>query len=89
MGGGEEGGAVGGGAADLFTEFDEVIGDGNLGADVAELGEGAKEEVFPGRGISRRLGGTGRIRGRGSTVSRRSRGRFRQFRALLRPCQRR
>jgi hypothetical protein len=44
--GGGEGGAVGGGAADLFGEFDEVVGYGDLAADVAELGEGAEEEGF-------------------------------------------
>jgi hypothetical protein len=46
LGGGEEGGGVGGGAADLFAELDEVVGDGDLGADVAELGESAEEKVF-------------------------------------------
>jgi hypothetical protein len=65
LGGGEEGGAVGGGAADLFADFDEVVGDGDLGADVAELGEGAEEEVFTGGRVSRGFGGTGRARGRG------------------------
>jgi hypothetical protein len=43
LGGGEEGGGVGGGSADLFAEFDKVVGDVDLGADVAELGEGAEE----------------------------------------------
>ena len=32
----------------MLAEFDEVVGYGYLGADVAELGEGAEEEVFSG-----------------------------------------
>ena len=34
------------------AEFDEVVGYGYLGADVGELGEGAKEEVFSRRYVS-------------------------------------
>lgn len=65
MGGGEEGGRVGGGTTNLFGKFDEVVGDGDLGADVAELGEGAEEEVFSVSGISRGVGKGGKGGGGG------------------------